>query len=122
MSSEKRKKLLKNIIHGLGNVSTLGALSLAKPIKEIVKIGKEINSSRKEKKEVVGKAINEADKIADKWEKQPLQVSSTKIPIIAAYSKDPGTMTKEELQKIHLRRNLRKQVVKTRINQYKNNK
>ena len=81
---------------------------------------KKIISRYKEKKNVKKMALAEADKIADKLEKQPSSVVSTKIPWIATYGKDPDTLTEEEKKKIHLRRNIRKQVVKTRINQFKN--
>lgn len=69
------------------------------------------------KKDVIKKALKEANLIADKRLKQPGYVESTKLRPIASYSKEYPT--KREMKEETARGNIQKQVVKTRVDQLK---
>lgn len=74
---------------------------------------------RQAKKMVIANATNEANSMADKFTADKKYVSSTKIPNFYSSGSDTSMMTKTEKQEKIARGNIRKQVVATRLKQFK---
>lgn len=79
-------------------------------------------AKRAARKKVEESALSEADKIADKRMDDRGWISTTKVPMFSTYSKDPSTLTDDDKKKIQARREIRNQVIKTRLNQFDSKK
>lgn len=95
---------------------------LKKAIKSWKNLPRNLTQTHRFKKDIERRAIIEADKIADERMKNKKTVNATKIPFFTTWSKDPSLIGNEEKKKIMLRRNIRKEIIKKRLNEARRKK